>query len=249
MRLASLLPKHPIAMRTTFRTCFLVNFAVDPLALREVLPKAIEPDLRGAEAFLSIVIAQLDRMRPAALPPALGVTYHQVVYRAVVRHRGERGVYFVRSDADNRMMCLAGDWLTYFKFHHSRMAFRPNGLRVHFDLEAGSGQHADIHATYEVGRGSRELPASSSFGSLANAQTFLVELFAAFGVSPANGRVDTVRIRRGRWDVLVVDDSRAQYEFMQAGRPFSRDTARLDCILFARDMSYHWYALARPPAH
>src|SRR6185436_18565695 len=97
----ALVPKHPIPMRTIFRECFLVNFAVEPDVMRGLLPEGIEPDLYGGKAWLSIVIAEMDRMRPAFLPPLFGVTYDQVVYRAVVRCEGERGVYFLRSDADS----------------------------------------------------------------------------------------------------------------------------------------------------
>src|SRR6266571_7868136 len=120
--LPSFPPKHPFPMRTVFGTCFLVNFGVRSDVMRALLPHPIVPDLYGNEAYLSIVISDLRCMRPAFLPKALGVTYHQVVYRVVVRCLGERGVFFLRSDADNRLMCLAGNWFTFFHFHHARIA-------------------------------------------------------------------------------------------------------------------------------
>ena len=86
----ALVPKHPIPMRTIFRECFLVNFQVDPDVMRRLLPAGIEPDLYGGKAWLSIVIAEMERMRPAFLPALFGITYDQVVYRAVVRHGSER---------------------------------------------------------------------------------------------------------------------------------------------------------------
>ena len=106
-----LIPVHPVAMKTTFRRCFLVNFAVDPAAMRAQLPAHLEPDLHDGRAYLSVVIADMMRMRPAFLPAALGVTYTQVVYRAIVRFGLERGVTFLRSDADNRFMVAAGNAL------------------------------------------------------------------------------------------------------------------------------------------
>ena len=54
-------------MRTTFRGCFLVNFAVDPAAMRARLPAHLEPELHEGRAYLSIVIADMARMRPAKL--------------------------------------------------------------------------------------------------------------------------------------------------------------------------------------
>jgi uncharacterized protein YqjF (DUF2071 family) len=86
------LPKHPISMQTVFHDCILVNYAIQPEALMPFLPKLIRPELCRGEAFISIVIARMEQMRPAILPAGLGITYNQVVYRLVVNHAGERGV-------------------------------------------------------------------------------------------------------------------------------------------------------------
>lgn len=106
-------------MRTVFRNCFLVNFAVEPNALAAQLPGHLRPDVHHDRAFVSVVIAKMERMRPAFLPAALGVTYIQVVYRAIVLCGSERGVCFLRSDADHPLMVLGGNALTFFQFHRA----------------------------------------------------------------------------------------------------------------------------------
>ena len=108
------LPIHPVPMRTTFARCLLVNFAVDPPALASKLPSHLVPDVHAGCAFVSIVIAHMKDMRPAWTPRALGITYNQVVYRAVVKCGAERGVTFLRSDADSSLMVAAGNALTFF---------------------------------------------------------------------------------------------------------------------------------------
>jgi len=107
-----LISVHPVPMRTVFRHCFLVNFAVRPDVLASRLPDHVRPDAHDGWSYLSIVIAEMERMRPAFLPRALGNS--QVVYRAVVVCGRERGAYFVRSDADDALMVLAGNALTLF---------------------------------------------------------------------------------------------------------------------------------------
>jgi uncharacterized protein YqjF (DUF2071 family) len=231
--------KHPLPMRTTFTTCLLVNFAFPPDVLRELLPVSIEPDVRDGEAYVSVVIADMDRMRPAFLPRLFGVTYTQVVYRAVVRHRGERGVHFLRSDADSRVMCALGNWLTFFRFHHARVRWRREGEILGFDLEPTrpGPEPAGIHARYDLSGASHALRPSSAFRSLPEATAFLVELFSAFA-RPGDGRGTTrVRVERGTWDVLVVDDLRAEYPYMQSRR------GRLDSVFLVRDVPYRWHRL------
>jgi len=241
--MVSLIPKHPIPMKTVFRNCFLVNFAVDPGIMRRLLPPEISPDLHADQAFLSVVIADMEKMRPACLPRAFGVTYNQVVYRAVVRCGGERGVHFVRSDADNRLMSLAGNLVTFFHFNHSRVNQKQEDGRYYFDLE--SGDHADIHATFDVAHQSHAMPLASSFRSLAEAQSFLVELYAAF-TSDAHS-ISTVRIQRGEWKISVVEDLRGVYQFMDGSALFPTGSAHLDSVFYVSDVSYYWFRLEKRP--
>jgi uncharacterized protein YqjF (DUF2071 family) len=243
------LPKHPVPMRTVFRRCLLVNFAVDPDVLRSALPPAIEPDLHDGEAYLSVVAAELDRMRPAFLPRAAGITYNQIVYRAVVRCGDERGVHFLRSDADNGVMCALGNALSFFRFHRSAIAFHSHEGVLDLDVATTSDVPAGIRATYTVADARTRLPDASAFGDLAQAQAWLVELYAAFAHSPGRAHVDVVRIARGGWNLRVVDDLRGHYAFMSAGVPFGPGTARLDSIFLVDDIAYSWHRRERVPIH
>jgi len=54
------LPIHPFPMRTTFSNCILVNFAIDPHALKQKLPSHLEPDLHDGMGYVSIVIAKME---------------------------------------------------------------------------------------------------------------------------------------------------------------------------------------------
>ena len=230
-------------MRTIFRNCFLVNFAVDPTILKALLPYPIVPQLHAGCAFVSIVIADMQKMRPAFLPPFFGITYNQVVYRAVVSCGGERGVHFLRSDADNALMCLLGNAMTFFHFNYSRVTQKKTGQRLEFDLLAARGHHADIHATFDLRQPSRVLPASSRFDSLAAAQEFLVELYAAFASD--SRQVSTVRIERGAWEICVVEDLRQVYEFMDGSEAFPRGSAALDSVFYVADLPYYWSTLEK----
>jgi uncharacterized protein YqjF (DUF2071 family) len=241
----ALVPRHPLPMRTLFRQCVLANFAVRPDVMRRLVPPPVEPDLHGGEAWLSVVIAEMERMRPAFLPAFLGVTYRQVVYRVVVRHRGERGVFFLRSDADHAGMSLAGDWLTFFRFHTSRIAVRRERDLLHVELTARPGDHADIGASIAVSQAGRAMPPGSRFETLAEAQGFLVELYAAFGIDPLTGEVSTVRIERGAWDLRVVESRRARYDFVDGSRLFPAGSARLDSVFYVESIPYRWHTLER----
>jgi uncharacterized protein YqjF (DUF2071 family) len=223
-----------------FRHCVLANFAIRPDALAARLPAPLRPDVHDGAAYLSIVIAEMERMRPAFLPAALGITYTQVVYRAVVRCGDERGVHFLRSDADHSLMALAGNALTFFRFHRSDVEWRLGPDAISFRLLPRDGAAAAIDADYDLASSGTSLPASSRFTTLEQAQRFLTELYVAFGAPRRDGRIDAVRIRRNDWRSLVVPDRIASYQAMESGLLFRRGEAQLDSCFYVEQMNYHW---------
>jgi hypothetical protein len=184
-------------------------------------------------------------MRPAFVPAALGITYNQVVYRAVVRCGAERGVTFMRSDADNPLMVAAGNALTFFRFNRAQISWTLSSSSSRFSLApAGPPQKARIDADYDVSSATDRLPASSRFRDLKTAQAFLTELYSAFGARRADGRVEVVRIARTGWGSKVVEDRRGNYEAMTSGALFSGSEACLDSIFYVEDLEYRWNRLA-----
>ena len=227
-------------MRTTFRHCILANFAIRPDVLARRLPPHLKPAVHGGWAFVSVVIAEMERMRPAFLPTALGVTYSQVVYRAVVTCGNARGVHFLRSDADNRLMVAAGNALTFFRFHRAdiRWALDERALRVH--LEPRNGDAAVIRGDYDLRGGGTAMPASSRFATLEDAEGVLTELYVAFGRQRGDGWVEAVRIARSAWRSVVVHDRVATYQAMSSGLLFHAEEAELDSCFYVEHMGYRW---------
>jgi uncharacterized protein YqjF (DUF2071 family) len=238
--MARLVPVHPLPMRTTFRHCILANFAMRPDVLARRLPRHLKPAVHDGWAFLSVVIARMERMRPAFLPPALGVTYSQVVYRAVVTCGHERGVHFLRSDADNGLMVAAGNALTFFRFHRADITWSRDDTALRFSLEPRNEDPAVIHGDYDLRAGGTAMPASSRFATLEDAQAFLTELYVAFGRQRGDGLVEAVRIERSAWRSVVVPDRRATYQAMSSGLLFHAEEAALDSCFYVEEMRYRW---------
>ncbi len=244
MAVRRILPVHPLPMRTTFRQCFLVNFAVRPDALARRLPAHLKPDIYEGRGYVSVVIAEMSKMRPAFFPEALGFTYNQVVYRAVVRCGAERGVTFLRSDADSPLMVAAGNALTFFRFNRADISWRASEGRLAFSLAPSASIPGSIRADYDLSGATDRLPATSAFRDLSTAQQFLTELYAAFGAQRADGRVEVVRILRTPWESAVVYDRSAIYEAMSSGLLFRSGEATLDSVFYVQALAYHWQRLA-----
>jgi hypothetical protein len=185
-------------------------------------------------------------MRPVGVPAALGITYDQIVYRVVVRCGGERGVHFLRSDADNRLMCELGDRLTFFGFHHADIAFDDGDDGVlSLSVSGPPGSPARIEDRFDLAAAGSQPPSSSRFDDAATAQAFLVELYAAFARDAAHDQIEIVRIARGDWAPRFLAPTGGTYDFMQRGPLFDAGTAELDSIISVGDVPYRWHRLER----
>lgn len=234
------LPKHPFPVQTVFRRCLLANFAVDPELLDQLLPRHVEPDTYDGHAYVSVVIGQMDKMRPVLVPRLLGITYNQIVYRAAVRCGDETGVHFLRSDADSRIMAMLGNAMSFFRFHHAQIELVETEGQFHVEVHAQSP--GSIHASYDVERASRVPPSTSAFADMGSAQAWLVERYTAFDFTPGRSKIDIVRIDRGDWDVRVLPDLGSEYEFMTTG-PLASTGTRLDSVFAVADIPYRWHRL------
>ncbi|HEV2375494.1 MAG TPA: DUF2071 domain-containing protein [Streptosporangiaceae bacterium] len=230
-------------MTTVFRRCLLANYAIAPDALAAVLPQPLVPDLAADSAWLSVVIADMARMRPAGIPASLGVSYRQVVYRAVVRCGRDRGVYFLRSDADSRFMNAGGNLLSFFRFHYAPVTWTHDvdGDRVRVLSRSGS---ADIDMV--LGPAAPAGPAAvGAFPGLAGAKEHLVNLFSAF--HPRDGHIDVVDIERSDWPITITPAVRAHCAFLEGAGPFPTGASHLDSVFLVTDLPYYWHRLRTVP--
>ena len=235
---------HPVPMKTCFKRCVLVNFEMPPETLAARLPDHLTPDVHHGKSFVSVVIADMEKMRPAFLPRFAGVTYNQVVYRAVVKCGNQRGVTFLRSDADNSFMVTAGNLLTFFRFHRASASWSVNESAIEFELTPRNDADAAIKLSLNRSSMSSDMPSESGFRDLSEAQSFLTELYLAFGQQCADGRVETVKVERSPWIEQVCHDRIAQYDAMTGGVLFKSGETRLNSVFLVEDLDYYWSRLS-----
>ena len=229
-------------METIFQNCYLVNYAMEPFLLQSLLPYPIQPNIHNGEAFLSVVVSELKDMRPTFIPKGMGFNFNQIVYRAIVTCNNERGVHFLRSDANNKIMCLTGNLFSFFHFNYARIENTLNDGHHSINVLT-KNREADIVANYDLSKVNKEMPEYSVFSSLEDAKEFFVELYVAF--SAIDNCSTAVRIKRTEWDLRVVHDENAIYSFMDGSEMFPKGSTRLDSVFYVKNLFYHWYTLEK----
>ena len=107
--------------------CILLTYRSPAKSVEHLIPDGLALVTHAGQSFWNIVACHVIRMRPSGTPSALGLTYTHVAYRLYVHTTGTAqrmtGLYFVRSDVDNRLVGAAGNWLTDFRFNTSRIDY------------------------------------------------------------------------------------------------------------------------------
>lgn len=126
-------PAHrPWHATTALDDLALITYAVDPGRLREQLPADFEPEVtevEGRERGLVSAVPFRDRDFRFRGTPIITLSCGQVNYRAYVRRRGVRGVWFFGTSLDSRLVAIP------------RLLWKMPWHRDRIDLEARWSEH------------------------------------------------------------------------------------------------------------
>lgn len=238
-----------LTMTGTLRDCVLLSYRTPAKSIRDLLPRGLEPVTRGSWAFWNIVACRVERMRPAGLPAAVGISYHHVAYRLYARARlanGQSidGLYFVRSDADNALISGAGNLLSDFLFHRADVRFDRQVDQATGALTVSvSGTRGDTtaDALLRVGPAGAFTPPdhASPFNSIEEARAFLK--YRPLGLScDVDGKVlrlAEVLRDESRWRETPLKVLKAHWNFFKT---LDQNEVHLETATRVAPLPYHW---------
>jgi uncharacterized protein len=178
-----------------------VHYAVEPAALRPLVPRPLDLDLRDGKAFITLVAFTQRRLRPrlggrltAFLSRPLA-EHHFLNVRTYVRHAGEAGIYFLAEWIPNRLACLLGPPLYGLPYRLGRLEYRGKADGFEAIVRCDTRQ-LHVHADFDGTAG----PSPAKRGTL---EEFLVERYSAFTV---RGRaLYRFRIEHAPWVLRPAD--------------------------------------------
>lgn len=224
------------------RHCLLVNHRVEPDVLAAVLPEPLVPAVHLGQAWVTVVVVRLEKMRPAGLPPAVGVTDDQLLFRAMVELDGRRGAHFLRSEARSGAVAAVASTVSSFNYHRSSVRLAVGADRIGL-VPRRRGAVADAVASFDIGAASTELPASSSFARLDEAVTWLADVFDAFQPD-GRGGVDVVSVNQDRRPHLAVPAT-CRFDQLTPGGVLGLHGAVLDSVLMLDRSRVHHHRVSR----
>jgi uncharacterized protein YqjF (DUF2071 family) len=200
-------PTRPPADRSpsgwqNWRNLLFLHWPIEPAALRAAVPRELELDLWGGEAFVGVVPFEMKQIRPSWLPGAFAMDFLETNLRTYVHYRGEPGVYFFSLEASSRLAVQAARWGWGLPYHYAAMSSESAGGGTHYRSVRSSNASARLDVRYHVGEPIGASPAGSF-------EHFLLEryyLFSTRGGRVSKGHVHHVPYPAQRAEVESIDE-------------------------------------------
>jgi hypothetical protein len=233
--------KFPV-IRGIIERRILVNYRVDPNALKRVLPEPFRPKLIGDVGMTGICLIRLNHIRPRFFPAFVGISSENAAHRIAVQWesggRTQEGVYVLRRDTSSRLNSAAGGRLFPGIHHHARFNVQEQDDCYSVIMDSDDGE---THLVIK-GQSATELPDTSIFPSPDLASEFFRH--GSLGYSPAAkpGTFDGIELRSMTWHVKPLRIAKVESSFFENRDVFPPGSVEFDCALLMRDIAHDWLA-------
>jgi hypothetical protein len=229
------LRRHPFDVEAHFDFSLVLAYALPAPVLEPLLAPGLELDRVGDLGILAVALVQTRDLRPAGWPRALGLDFFLSGYRVFARLRDRpsiRGLRILRSDADSRLMTLAGNLFTRYGYERCRTRASRHDHALSVSVEGPAPLHieADLHPAGSP-------PPSSPFRDLDEARRFAGPLPNTFGWEPESHSLVIVGSTRANWVPVPVAVDVIKLAFLDR---FSNFNPRLANAFYVENVEYRW---------
>lgn len=194
------LRRHPFAVEAFFDYTVVLTYALPAELLQRALPAPLEVDRHDDLGFLAIALVKTRAMRPKGFPERLGRNFFLSGYRVFCRFPTQgkrlRGLKILRSDTDSRLMVVAGNLMTHYRYHHVQVRERRFEEGVEVEVRSRDGA-TDLHLVGSLK--DPQLPPTSPFSDWRQARKWCGPLPFTFSPEVSSGKMVVVQGVRQQW--------------------------------------------------
>ena len=219
----------------------LVNYHVDPNVLAPLLPAPFRPNLINGVGMVGICLIRLKKVRPAPIPPWLGISSENAAHRTAVEWSDHgvvrEGVYVRRRDTNSRLNSLVGGRVFPGIHHHARFTVKETADRFEVALRSDDG----VTTMAVRGRRTNQLPASSVLRSLEEASAFFQSGSLGYSATRDPSRFQGLELRCLNWQIEPLEVEEVRSSFFEDESLFPRGSIEFDCALLMRGIEHEWH--------
>lgn len=220
----------------------LLNYRIDPDALRCVLPEPFQPKLYNGYGIGGVCMIRFKELRPRFVPSWLGLGSENAAHRIAVQwdQDGEQreGVFIPQRDTNSWFNKTLGGRVFPGIFQRSKFDGHETDSTVSLRIvQADLGTEISFR-----GHLADSLPTTSIFPTLEEAASFFSLGATGYSATQSEGHFHGMELRSLNWSVspLIIDEARSC--FFDDEHRFPIGTAELDCALLMRNIEHEWHS-------
>jgi uncharacterized protein YqjF (DUF2071 family) len=233
----SLLKRHPFAVEAFFEQSLVFTFAISKDQLENKIPKCLELDTFGDNAFIAVAMVQTKSLRPKGFPKFLGNDFFLIGYRIFVRYttsQGKRlrGLYIIKSETNKRKMQTLGNVFTKYNYTTTDISVSVSGntTKIH-SLSSG------FDVALDTEKKDIALPVGSPFTDWKDARKFSGPLPFTFTYDEKSGNVLIIEGVRENWHPEPVHVIDYHFAFLDN---LGLNEIKLANAFVIRNIPYYW---------
>ena len=219
----------------------LVNYRVDPRVLAPLLPPPFRPMVVRGAGIVGICLIRLKRVRPAYLPPWLGISSENAAHRMAVEWDDtgvvREGVYIRRRDTNSWLNVLAGGRIFPGVHHHARFVVNESVNSFAISLRSDD---AATSVSLRCRRTAR-LPETSVFRSLEDISEFFESGSLGYSATHDPTRHQGLELRCRNWCVEPLEVEEVRSSFFEDESLFPAGSIEFDSALLMRGVEHEWH--------
>jgi hypothetical protein len=225
----------------TIERRILVNYRVDPDAIRPLLPPPFRPKTVAGMALAGICLIRLRGVRPRHFPAWLGLSSENAAHRIAVEWDTPAGVcegiYVLRRDTNSRLNCLAGGRLFPGTHHHASFRVRETDRRFEVAMQSDDGNRA-LSVVAEMADAWTQ---DSIFGSTGEASAFFSAGSLGYSPTPNPRRFQGIELACRNWHVEPLGVAEVRSSLFDDKSLFPPGSIEFDCGLLMRGIEHEWH--------
>ena len=192
------LPEGKWSYYQEWNNALFLHWNVDPNTLKKFIPSDLEIDLFEGEAWVSVVVFTMEKIRPRFLPAFDPISnFQEINIRTYVQYKGKAGVYFLSIEAEKLLSCLIAENLSKLPYRYSTIKRNENSI-ISKNLKTGDY----FGVKFEVG---------DKLVSKSNIDIWLTERYALF--QDYKHRINCYEIHHLEWPISKVTTSDLQVKY------------------------------------
>lgn len=124
------LPSSQWSYYQEWNNAVFLHWQVELKLLKKLVPEDLEIDLFDGQAWVSVVVFTMDKMRPRNLPSMSFVSkFEEINIRTYVKFNNKAGVYFLSIEGSKKLSCKLAKAISELPYRYSKISRNENNCQ------------------------------------------------------------------------------------------------------------------------